>query len=279
MTNFLTFLDINKVWSTDFDAIFVPEIFYSLVAMLIIFILSLCIFFKFKKAIKDPLQKQKGLVLIACWFVEFIDNLTIGTMGERNKGFAGYVMGLCMYVFLAFTIGLLGVASPMTYLGVPLSLALVTFILIHFTAVKEQKIKYFKIFTDPLPPYIPFFVPVNLISMWAPLLSMTLRMFGNALSGYCIMTILYFSLESISNMIFGGLFPGDYWANAMGGVVSGAQGPAGMFIAPLITPVLHAYFDVFSGFIQTTVFVLLTMVFIQNEQVEDEDIGIETKLA
>ena len=31
--------------------------------------------------------------------------------------------------------------------------------------------------------------------------------------------------------------------------------------------------------IQTTVFVLLTMVFIQNEQVEDEDIGIETKLA
>ena len=59
----------------------------------------------------------------------------------------------------------------------------------------------------------------------------------------------------------------------------GAQGPAGMFIAPLITPVLHAYFDVFSGFIQTTVFVLLTMVFIQNEQVEDEDIGIETKLA
>ena len=45
MTNFLTFLDINKVWSTDFDAIFVPEIFYSLVAMFIIFILSLLIVF------------------------------------------------------------------------------------------------------------------------------------------------------------------------------------------------------------------------------------------
>ena len=83
MTNFLTFLDINKVWSTDFDAIFVPEIFYSLVAMLIIFILSLCIFFKFKKAIKDPLQKQRGLVLIACWFVEFIDNLTIDISNDE----------------------------------------------------------------------------------------------------------------------------------------------------------------------------------------------------
>ena len=279
MSNSIALLDISKIWSTDFDAVFVPEIFFSLVAMLIILILCICIYFKFKKAIKDPLQKQKGLVLVACWFVEFVENLTINTMGVRNKKFAGYTMALCMYVFLAFTIGLIGVASPMTYLGVPLSLALCTFVLIHFTAIKEQKIKYFKRFTDPLPPFIPIFVPINLITMRAPLLSMTLRMFGNALSGYCIMTILYFSLESISNMLFGGIFPGEYWANAMGGLVSGAQGPAGMFIAPLITPVLHAYFDVFSGFIQTTVFVLLTMVFIQNEQVEVEDIGIETELA
>lgn len=276
MININTFLNLETIWSTKFEDVFVPEIFYSLLVMLFILILCIVIFFKFKKAIKDPLGKQKGLVLIACWFVEFVDNLTINTMGVKNKKFAGYTMCLCLYVFLAFTIGLLGIASPMTYIGVPLSLALVTFIMIHVTAVKEQKWSYFKRFTDPLPPFVPVFIPINLITMWAPLLSMTLRMFGNALSGYCIMTILYFSLESISNMIFGGLFPGNYWANAAGGIVSGAQGPAGMFLAPLITPVLHAYFDVFSGFIQTTVFILLTMVFIQNEQVDvEEDIAIE----
>ena len=60
MTNFLTFLDINKVWSTDFDAIFVPEIFYSLVAMLIIFILSLCIFFN-NKIYKRSTSKAKRI--------------------------------------------------------------------------------------------------------------------------------------------------------------------------------------------------------------------------
>lgn len=36
-------------------------------------------------------------------------------------------------------------------------------------------------------------------------------------------------------------------------------------IAPVVAPILHAYFDVFSGFIQTTVFVFLTMLFVSNE--------------
>ena len=33
-------------------------------------------------------------------------------------------------------------------------------------------------------------------------------------------------------------------------------------IAPLITPALHAYFDVFSGVLQTFIFSMLTMIFI-----------------
>ena len=91
------------------------------------------------------------------------------------------------------------------------------------------------------------------------------------MSGFCIMSIVYFGLENISNMIFGSAFMGNYWANAIGGVVSGASGPAGIFVAPFITPILHMYFDIFSGFVQTTVFILLTMIFIVNEQNEESD--------
>ena len=69
---------------------------------------------------------------------------------------------------------------------------------------------------------------------------------------------------------------GNYWANATGAVVSGASGPAGIFIAPFITPILHVYFDLFSGFVQTTVFILLAMIFILNEQNEaPEEVKLE----
>ena len=265
-------MDYSVFWRFDFDAIFVPEIFISLCVMAVIAIFSFVIYFKFKKANENPLETPKGFVLVVSWFVEFIDKLVVNTMGSRNRNYGGLMLTLAMYIFLVFTIGLTGLPSPITYLGVPLSLALVTFFLIHFTAAKENKWGYFKRYIDP----IPVFLPINLLTMWAPLLSMTLRMFGNAMSGFCIMSIVYFGLENISNSIFGNLFMGNYWANATGAVVSGASGPAGIFIAPFITPILHVYFDLFSGFVQTTVFILLTMIFILNEQNEaPEEVKLE----
>ena len=37
------------------------------------------------------------------------------------------------------------------------------------------------------------------------------------------------------------------------------------FLGPIIAPILHLYFDLFAGFIQTLVFVTLTMVLIGND--------------
>ena len=267
-------MDLSNLWSTDFDSVFVPEIFFSLIIMVIIAIICFVIYFRFKKVNEHPLETPKGFDLVISIFVEFIDNLTRNTMGNRNRGYGGLMLTLAMYIFLCFTFGLTGFSSPITYLGVPLSLSLVTFFLIHYTAAKENKWGYFKRFIDPFP----IFLPINLVTMWAPLLSLCLRMFGNAMSGFCIMSIVYFGFENISNSIFGSLFVGNYWANATGAVVSGASGPAGIFIAPIVTPILHIYFDLFSGFVQTTVFILLTMNLILNEQSEDEEEAVNLEV-
>jgi len=42
------------------------------------------------------------------------------------------------------------------------------------------------------------------------------------------------------------------------------------FMAPVITPLLHAYFDVFAGFVQTLVFTTLTVVLIGNDIPDEE---------
>ena len=107
--------------------------------------------------------------------------------------FGGILLGIIPFMFISFTIGITGLPTPMNNLAVPLSLALVTFILIHYTSVRYTKWHYFKRFVDP----IPLFLPMNLMSMWAPLLSMTLRMFGNAIVGWVLISLINASLESV----------------------------------------------------------------------------------
>lgn len=263
--------NVENLWSFDFDAWFVPEVFSSLLVMIIIIIIALIINIKFRKANKNPIGEQKGFVLIVALAIEKLEDFLVGIMGERNRQFSGFILGIGLYVFGAFTFGLTGFASPMSYLGIPLSAALITFIGIHVTSIRDYKWRYFKRYVDP----IPVFLPVNLISMWAPLLSLTLRMFGNALGGSCVMALVYFGMKFISASLFGSGFPSEYIMTLSGttGTIP-LNGPAGIFLAPIPAGILHLYFDIFSGLIQTAVFAMLTMILILQEQKPVEEIQV-----
>lgn len=234
---------------TDISSGLAPEVISSLIVVGIIVVL--CIIIAIMAHFADPLKKPKGLLFIAETGVNFFDRLVGEMMGIHFKGFGGFVMAIAVYLFISFIFGLTGLPSPVTNLSVPLSLALITFILIHATSVKYTKWRYFKRYVDPFP----VMLPINLISMWAPLLSMTLRLFGNALAGWTLMSIIYWALGNLSSMIFS--FMNSPWNQ--------------VFIAPLITPVLHVYFDLFSGLIQTVIFLFLTMINISNEVPDEID--------
>lgn len=227
------FLDISNGLS--------GETISSLFVMGIIAILSFIIAILARFA--DPLKKPKGLLFVAEVGVTFFDGMVEQLMGKRYRGFGGFIMGIATYLFISFIFGLTGLPSPITNLATPLSLGLVIFTLIHANAIKYNRWKYFKRYIDP----IPLFLPINLISMWAPLLSLSMRLFGNALAGWTLMTLIYSAFE--------GLF-----------------GIASIAVSPLITPILHAYFDLFSALIQTAVFMFLSMIFIANEGPEDDEI-------
>lgn len=228
---------------------FSGEVIMSLIVMIIICLLSFLVYFKFKNA--DPTKPNGGFVLVVETIVEKIESFTIELMGNRRREFAGYVMAVGSYILMSFLVSLMGLPGPLTYLGNTFSIALCTFGLIHLTAMKNNKWGYFKRFIDP----IPVLLPVNLLSMWAPLLSLSLRLFGNALAGFTLMSIVYYALGNLSALIFGSFLPG---------------GLASIILPPFITPVLHLYFDVFSGVIQTLIFVMLTMIFVSQEDPEEE---------
>ena len=225
------------------------EVISSLIVMLIIIILAIII--AIQAHFQDPLKKPKGLLLLAEIGVKFFDGFVKELTGNALPNFGGFIMAVAVYLFIAFIFGLTGLPSPVTYMAVPLSLGLTTFLLIHLISAKFTKWGYFKRYVDPLP----LFLPVNLLSMWAPLLSLTLRLFGNAIAGWALLTIVEFALRDASAAIFSFV-------------------PAGwneVFLAPIPLAVLHAYFDLFSGVIQTCVFMFLTMIFVANEGPEDEE--------
>ena len=230
-----------------FDLDIPGEVISSLICMLVIVILSIIIAIKAHFA--DPLKKPKGLLHVAEIGVNYFDGFVKDLTGSALPNFGGFIMGVACYLFLAFIFGLTGLPSPVTYMAVPLSLGLTTFLLIHLISARYTKWGYFKRYVDPLP----VFLPVNLLSMWAPLLSLTLRLFGNAIAGWALLTIVEVSLRDLSASLFS--FINSEWNQ--------------VFLAPIPLAILHAYFDLFSGLIQTVVFISLTAIFIGQEIPEE----------
>lgn len=183
-------------------------------------------------AIRKATEVPSGLQNVAELIVEKLDGMIGSAMGKNAPKFLNYIGTVFVFVLLSNISGLFGLRPPTADYGVTLPLGVLTFILIHFNQFKYQKPK--AIWTDmcsPLPPWLPIWLPINIISEIAVPISLSLRLFANILSGTVMMALIYGLLK---------------WV-AIGW-------PA----------VLHVYFDLFSGAIQTYVFCMLTMTYISN---------------
>lgn len=211
----------------------------SWVIVFLLSILAIVVNVKIKKANIE--EKPTGLLNVMEIFVEGIQSLVKATMGPTRMGFAPFIGTLVLYLACANLFGLLGFTPPTSDYNVTLALAMITFTLIHFFGIKSNGIGgYLKGFFEPFP----LLFPINLLGEIATPISLSFRLFGNILSGVIIMSLVYSALNSIS-----------------------------MFITPFVAPILHAYFDLFSGLIQTFIFAMLTMVNIANKMGDETPSG------
>jgi F-type H+-transporting ATPase subunit a len=201
-----------------------------------IIIAALAIFLKF---LTHNMQKvpTKRRQIIAEWIVKTVNDLVEDTMGSKFKYFAPYISTIFAFSIFGSLISMLGLRPMTGDYNVTLTWALMTFILIQGTKIKTNGIGgYFKSFLDP------FFVmlPMNVVSEVSTPVSMSFRHFGNIAGGMIISSLLYFALTGVSTAI-GLSFP----VFAIG-----------------IPAALSAYFDLFSGFMQAFIFIMLTMIYI-----------------
>lgn len=163
--------------------------------------------------------------------VEMLDNMIKQVMGRNAAKFANYIGTIFIFILISNISGLFGLRPPTADYGVTLPLGLLTFTLIHFNKFKHQKVK--GVIKGLCDPWV-FWAPINIIGDVAVPISISLRLFANVLSGTVMMALIYGLLSKVAII----------WPAA-----------------------LHVYFDLFSGAIQTYVFCMLTMTYI-NDAIE-----------
>ena len=203
------------------------------VAMLLvsIFIIIMAVIARVKinkvKPDDTPGMFQNAIEII----VEMLGTMVDGIMGKNANKFVNYISTLFLFIIISNISGLFGLRPPTADYGVTLCLGLITFILVQFNVIKKNKVVHFAALFQP----IWFLFPINLIGEFAVPLSLSLRLFGNVMSGTVLMGLIYDLLKPFTIAY-----------------------PA----------VLHAYFDLFSGCIQAYVFCMLTMVYV-NDKIAD----------
>ena len=198
-----------------------------LIVILVLLFFALAASRRMKRAAEVPDGFQNVLELI----VEKLDHMVIGTMGDAaGPRFANYIGTIFIFILVSNISGLFGLRPPTADYGTTLALGLITFFLIRITQFKNLPLKQiWRDLCSPLPPWLPLWLPINLISEIAVPISLSLRMFANVLSGTVMLALVYGLLGKVALI----------WPGA-----------------------LHAYFDLFSGAIQTYVFCMLTMTYI-----------------
>ncbi|MGN0614399.1 MAG: F0F1 ATP synthase subunit A [Porcipelethomonas sp.] len=184
---------------------------------------------------KKPEKKRQ---IIAEWAVETVENLVSSTMGKKYGHFAPYIAALFSSSIFGSLVSLIGLRSVTADFSTTLTWALMSFVMIEYAKIKADGIGgYLKSFINPL----------NIVSEVSTPVSMSFRHFGNVAGGMIITSLVYFALTGLSTAV--GLTVPVFTVG--------------------IPAVLSLYFDLFSGFMQAFIFIMLTMIYIASAKTED----------
>ncbi|MGH9488131.1 MAG: F0F1 ATP synthase subunit A [Terriglobales bacterium] len=135
----------------------------------------------------------------------------IGNHGEEIMGhevwrFLPYLFTLTIFILLANLMGLVpSLDTPTASIEVTLGLAIATFLYYNGVGFKKLGIKdYPKTFVGPIKALAPFMVPLEIISHFARILSLSVRLFANMFAGE-ILVALFIALLPVAGIIFMGL--------------------------------------------------------------------------
>jgi len=219
--------NIKNLWVLDIGGVEVwitETMMNTWIIMLLLTVLAVIVRVKLRSFKQVPTGFQNAVEAI----IESFDNFVHNTVGEKHMYLGNWFFMVFAFILISSLGGLFGLRPPTADWTTAFALALVTFLLIQVMGIIHRKGKYLKSFFEP----VFFFFPLNLIGELARPISLSFRLFGNALSGVIFMSLIY------------GLVP--------------------IYLRFAIPAALHFYFDIFAGVLQTYIFCVLSLTFISS---------------
>ena len=195
------------------------------VAMEFLVVFLLLAFFVAVRA-RMSVEKPGGLQHTVEALQELIAEQANGVIGHGYERYMPYAITLWYFILLSNLLGLVpGFESPTASPAVPLGCALVTFVYYHFHGIRTHGVHYIKQFLGPVGALAPLLLLIEVISHFARILSLTVRLYANMFAGDMV-TLAFFSL------------------------------------VPVLVPVAFLGLHLFVSLVQTFIFVMLTLVYL-----------------
>lgn len=195
------------------------------VAMQVLVVLLLVLLFILLR-LRLSVDRPRGMQHIAESTHEFFSNMGRELIGHDYQPFLPYITTLGIFILACCLIGLVpSFESPTATPAVPLGCAITTFVYYNFQGIKHHGPAYIKQFIGPVLLLAPLIFVIEVVSHFARILSLTVRLFANMFAGEMV-TLAFFSL------------------------------------VPLALPIVFMGLHIFVALIQTYIFVLLTCVYL-----------------
>ena len=160
-------------------------------------------------------------------FLGGIRDLMLDVMGPTGLKFFPLIATSALFILTANLLGLIpGFESPTSNLNTTVSMALVVFVMTHIVGVWVHGFKYVKQFLGPVWWMAPIMLPIEIVSHLARPVSLSVRLFGNIMGEDLVLAII-------------------------------------LLLVPFLVPLPMFVLMIFTSVIQTLVFVMLSMIYIQ----------------
>jgi F-type H+-transporting ATPase subunit a len=165
----------------------------NFVAMEILVTVLLLLFFVLVRT-KLSVESPGGLQHVVEGLHGFIQNQSEEIIGHHSERYTPFLVTLFSFILLCNLLGVVpGFESPTANPAVPLGCAIIAFIYYNLQGFKAKGVHYAADFLGPVWWLSWLMLPIELISHFARMLSLTIRLFANMFAGDMV-TLVFFSL-------------------------------------------------------------------------------------
>ena len=177
-------------------------------AMELLVLLLLLIFFilvRVSLSVENPGSIQQMAEMLHGFVSDQADSI----IGHGGQQFVMFTTVVLIFVLLSNVLGMVpGLIAPTSRATVPLGVALLCWFYYHYYGFREHGFAYLKQFVGPIWWISWMMLPIELISHFARILSLTVRLYANMFAGEMV-TLVFFSLIPIGvPIVFMGLHLG-----------------------------------------------------------------------